>query len=103
MKIDPTADVRTRAGLARVEAERNLFRLQMDLDEQLQRQRVRKGCPPGWRDVDDENPTRPRRVRVSLRIDKDVARWFWQQGDGYQARMNAVLRAFMLAKRAELV
>jgi uncharacterized protein (DUF4415 family) len=40
---------------------------------------------------------------VTLRIDKDVARWFWPQGGGYQARINVVLRAYMLAEWAELV
>jgi uncharacterized protein (DUF4415 family) len=38
-----------------------------------------------------------------LRIDKDVATWFWRQGEGYQARMNAVLRAYMLARKVEMV
>jgi uncharacterized protein (DUF4415 family) len=47
--------------------------------------------------------TRPRKVQLMLRLEKDVAGWFWQQGQGYQSRINAVLRAFMLAKRAEAV
>ncbi len=53
--------------------------------------------------VDAENPTRPRKVHVTLRLDGDVAKWFWRQGEGYQARMNAVLRAYMLAKVAKVV
>jgi uncharacterized protein (DUF4415 family) len=31
-----------------------------------------------------------------------MAKWFWRQGEGYQARMNAVLRAYMLAKAAKM-
>jgi uncharacterized protein (DUF4415 family) len=31
---------------------------------------------------------------VSLRIDADVLEWFKSQGEGYQTRMNAVLRAY---------
>jgi uncharacterized protein (DUF4415 family) len=32
---------------------------------------------------------------LSLRLDSDVVDWFKQQGPGYQARINAVLRAFV--------
>ena len=37
---------------------------------------------------------------VSLRIDPDILDFFKSQGKGYQTRMNAVLRAYMEAKRA---
>ncbi len=36
----------------------------------------------------------PAKNSISLRIDHDVLEWFKAQGDGYQTRMNAVLRAF---------
>ncbi len=32
---------------------------------------------------------------ISLRVDRDVLDWFKSQGEGYQTRMNAVLRAYM--------
>jgi len=35
---------------------------------------------------------------ITIRIDKDVLRWFKSQGPGYQTRMNALLRAYMLAQ-----
>lgn len=35
------------------------------------------------------------RARVTMRVDREVLDWFRGQGKGYQARMNAVLRAFM--------
>jgi uncharacterized protein (DUF4415 family) len=38
---------------------------------------------------------------ISLRIDDDVLDWFKAQGPGYQTRVNAVLRSFMVqAQRA---
>ena len=37
---------------------------------------------------------------ISLRIDQDVIDFFKSQGKGYQTRMNAVLRAYMEAKKA---
>ena len=36
---------------------------------------------------------------ISLRVDGDVLEWFRGQGPRYQSRMNAVLRAYMLATR----
>jgi uncharacterized protein (DUF4415 family) len=39
-------------------------------------------------------PVPPRKQQIALRVDVDVLEWFKAQGDGYQTRMNAVLRAF---------
>lgn len=44
---------------------------------------------------------RPRRaatgtVTVNARIDADIVQWLKSPGDGYQTRMNAILRAAML-------
>jgi uncharacterized protein (DUF4415 family) len=39
------------------------------------------------------------KVPVSVRLDRDVLEWFKAQGPRYQSRINAVLRAFMLAHR----
>jgi uncharacterized protein (DUF4415 family) len=36
----------------------------------------------------------PSKASISLRVDQDVLEWFKSQGDGYQTRINAVLRAF---------
>lgn len=33
---------------------------------------------------------------ISIRIDEDVLKFFKGDGDGYQGRMNAVLRSYML-------
>jgi uncharacterized protein (DUF4415 family) len=38
---------------------------------------------------------------VNLRIDSDVWRWFKDQGKGYQTRMNAVLRSYVLAQKSK--
>lgn len=36
---------------------------------------------------------------ISLRVDQDVLAFFKAEGPGYQTRMNAVLRAYMEAKK----
>jgi uncharacterized protein (DUF4415 family) len=40
------------------------------------------------------------KVPVTLRIDPDVLEWFKHEGEGYQTRMNAVLRAYRDAASA---
>lgn len=43
-------------------------------------------------------PAERDKVAVSLRLDQDVVSWFKRDGRGYQTRINAVLRAFMLQR-----
>ena len=38
----------------------------------------------------------PSKQLMTLRLDQDVVSWFKSQGEGYQTRMNAVLRSYML-------
>ena len=40
-----------------------------------------------------------RKVPISLRIDREVVEWFKAQGRRYQSRINAVLRAYVDARR----
>ena len=35
---------------------------------------------------------------ISIRVDEDVLDFFKQEGDGYQRRINAVLRSYMQQK-----
>ena len=37
---------------------------------------------------------------VSLRLDADVLDWFRRQGQGYQTKINAILRLYMQAQKA---
>lgn len=41
----------------------------------------------------------PVKKAVSVRLDQDVIDFFKAEGPGYQTRMNAVLRTYMLSKR----
>jgi uncharacterized protein (DUF4415 family) len=38
---------------------------------------------------------------VTIRLDRDVVRWFKGQGRGYQTRINAVLRAYIAAQETD--
>ncbi|MFM0628516.1 BrnA antitoxin family protein [Paraburkholderia xenovorans] len=39
----------------------------------------------------------PPKQAVTMRLDADVLSWFKEQGQGYQTRINKLLRAYMLA------
>lgn len=43
------------------------------------------------------------KTRITLRVDRDVLKFFRAMGPGYQPRMNDVLRAFMRSKLAGLL
>jgi len=43
--------------------------------------------------------SKPKKVQLTLRVDNDVVAWFKEQGQGYQSRINALLRAYMEAHR----
>jgi uncharacterized protein (DUF4415 family) len=58
--------------------------------------------PEEWRAVAQAAPEAPR-VRLSLRLDEDVVKFFRLMGVNYQGRINQVLRAFMLARLARVV
>ncbi len=53
--------------------------------------------PPDWHKVARHVPVRSRKTRITAAFDADLVKWFRSLGHGYQARMNAVLRAYMLA------
>jgi uncharacterized protein (DUF4415 family) len=60
--------------------------------------RAGRAMPRAWRRIERDVPTRPRKTRVTAALDADVVTFFRAMGQGYQARMNAVLRSFMLAR-----
>jgi uncharacterized protein (DUF4415 family) len=39
---------------------------------------------------------RPRKKRISLRVDIEVLEWFQAKGPGYQTRINRILRNVMM-------
>lgn len=41
----------------------------------------------------------PSKEQVTLRLDEDVLKWFRSQGKGYQTQINALLRAYVEARR----
>ena len=45
---------------------------------------------------------RPRKRRISLRVDVEVVDWFKSKGPGYQTRMNRILRRVMMEGKKQV-
>jgi uncharacterized protein (DUF4415 family) len=41
----------------------------------------------------------PKKKAISIRVDEDILSFFKHEGEGYQRRMNAVLRSYVQQKR----
>ena len=84
-----------------IEQERAYNSLMMELDEidrWLKNSKLKQSLiPPDWRRIEREVPVRPRKTKLTAAFDADLVKWFRAMGHGYQGRMNAVLRSFMLA------
>jgi uncharacterized protein (DUF4415 family) len=74
-----------------------------EADRAAERARKKAELPADWASVEDRVPVKPYKDRVTIRVDREVLRWFRRLGPGYQTRMNAVLRAYWEAKREGLV
>lgn len=60
--------------------------------------------PQEWHEIWHEQDRRDvKRMRVTARMDADVVRFFKAMGEGYQNRMNRVLRAYMHMRLAKMV
>jgi len=59
---------------------------------------------PDWRDFKDIDWSDavlvipPKKKAISIRVDEDVLEFFKSEGEGYQRRINAVLRSYMQQK-----
>jgi len=51
-----------------------------------------------WRNAEILDP-RHEKSTITMRVDEDVLSFFKGGGSGYQSRMNAVLRAYVYARR----
>lgn len=58
--------------------------------------------PEAWHEIATECAPK-KRVRVTMAVEEDVLKFFRSMGQGYQPRMNAVLRAFMHGRLAGVI
>lgn len=59
--------------------------------------RTRNIVPAGWGSAHETAPCAPKKVKMTIRLDREVYDWYHGLGFGYQKRMNEVLRCYMHA------
>ncbi len=62
-----------------------------------------ENIPTEWLSIETDHPAQRPRTRVTIRLDSDVVKFFKLAGTGYQAKINTVLRTYMLARLAKHV
>lgn len=53
---------------------------------------------PRWKNAIVGRFYRPIKIPIALRLDADVLAWLKSQGEGYQSRINEILRRQMMAE-----
>jgi uncharacterized protein (DUF4415 family) len=86
--------------LSKLKSETDWARVDATTREEIERQaEADEGpLPEGWENTVVLGAPGPKRG-VYLRLDPDVLDWFKAHGRGYQTRINAVLRAFVQARK----
>lgn len=59
---------------------------------------VRGGLPPEWDDIDLSEHARPKKGKLTLRLDEDIISFFRGMGPEYTKLMNRVLRTYMTGR-----
>jgi uncharacterized protein (DUF4415 family) len=77
-------------------ADLDLALMELELSHRHRRRKA-EFIPADWHRIEREVPVRPKKTRVTAAFDAEVVKWFRAMGHGDQARMNAVLRTYMLA------
>jgi len=67
--------------------------LAADDDERIDYTDIPKLGADFWRTAQIRMPAK--KASVTLRLDKDLLEWFRASGQGYQTRINAILRSYM--------
>jgi uncharacterized protein (DUF4415 family) len=91
-------DERRRRGVSEVDWDRVNAMTEEEIERNALEENRRLGIPDDWhKDAYAVYPVG--KERITIRLDKDVLEFFRKQGKGYQSRINAVLRTFMLAEK----
>ena len=96
-----TDELRRRAqqGESRTEIARCETMSDEDLEQAIAQDPDWEGVPPNWHEHAEAVMPKPK-VPVSIRLDADLLDQLRSSGRGCQSRVNAILRAYVNAKRA---
>jgi hypothetical protein len=84
-------------------ARRNFSRDWYVLDQMLLEDRLQVELPREWHLLEHDMDVQEKKEKVTLYLDRSVARMFRGMGPGYQSVVNRVLRCWMQAKIGEFL
>ena len=71
----------------------NLKKLRQKTDKDISYKDSPETTEEFWKDAKVLMPQH--KVHISLRLDEDIVNYFKEDGEGYQSRINAVLKAYI--------
>lgn len=83
-------------------AERRLKHLLLDLYEEPIPYEAEQVIPETWATLEDDVDVTERKVKITLRLDESVVKFYRAMGGGYQARMNRVLQTYAQMQIAQV-
>lgn len=88
-----------RAGKSRSDWKRSAAMTSKEVEASVASDPEEVGMIVDWESASIEMPQA--KAVLNMRVDRDVLDYFRRTGRGYQTRINAVLRAFVRARRSE--
>lgn len=99
----PTQTLRPRKGPKTQRlAEQRLRRLLLDLYDETMPSEAEWTIPEAWATLEDDVDVDEKKVRITLRVDESVAKFYRAMGKGYQGRMNRVLATYAQMQIAQV-
>ncbi|MDJ1006643.1 MAG: BrnA antitoxin family protein [Paracoccaceae bacterium] len=83
-------------------AEQRLTRLVLELNDEPMAFEAEWTIPETWATLEDDIDVEEKKVKITLRLDESVVKFFRAMGPGYQARMNRVLATYAQMKIAQV-
>lgn len=75
----------------------------MDRDAEISDITLRENVPEAWHTIMEDYDCEEPKVKVTLYLDKSVAKVFRAMGRGYQARINRILQTWIQLRAANLL
>ena len=83
-------------------AERRLKHLLLDLYEEPIPYEAEQVIPETWATLEEDVDVTERKVKITIRLDESVVKFYRAMGVGYQARMNRVLQTYAQMQIAQV-
>ncbi|MEO1238346.1 MAG: BrnA antitoxin family protein [Pseudomonadota bacterium] len=83
-------------------AEQRLKRLLLELYDETMPSEAEWTIPEAWATLEQDIDVEEKKVKITIRLDESVVKFFRTMGVGYQARMNRVLATYAQMKIAEV-